>query len=54
MAVTVEELERKLALYENNGSAKLFYALNRKQNEMGDMLNKVNLVNLDKIGRAHV
>lgn len=43
----ITELEDRLKMYEQNGAAKLFYALNRKQNEMGDMLNKVNLATLD-------
>lgn len=47
MAETIEDLKAKLALYENNGAAKLYYALNRKMNEMGDMMNKSNLKNLD-------
>lgn len=42
----IEELESKLALYEQNGAAKLFYSLNRKANEMADLLNKTNLSNL--------
>lgn len=42
-------LEARLAVYEQNGSAKLYYALNRKMNEMADMLNKNSLgdINLD-------
>lgn len=40
------ELESKIKLYEQNGAAKLYYALNRKMNEMADILNKNNLVNL--------
>ena len=40
------DLEAKLKLYEQNGSAKLFYALNRKANEMADLLNKTNLATL--------
>jgi hypothetical protein len=43
MAKTVEELEKKLAQYEQNGAAKLYYSLNRKANEMADLLNKHNL-----------
>lgn len=46
MAETVDELKRQLAKYETNGVAKLFYSLNRKANEMADLLNKVNLANL--------
>lgn len=47
MAVTIEELQKKIALYEQNGAAKLFYALNRKMNEMADTLNKSTLSTLD-------
>ena len=43
---TLEELKKKLLLYEQNGAAKLFYALNRKANEMADLLNKTNLSHL--------
>lgn len=35
-----EELK---ALYENNGAAKLYYSLNRKMNEMADLMNKTNI-----------
>lgn len=46
---TIESLQIKLALYENNGAAKLFYSLNRKMNEMADIMNAKSLkdVNLD-------
>jgi hypothetical protein len=44
--VRLEELRQKVALYEQNGAAKLFYALNRKANEMADLLNKTNLSHL--------
>lgn len=47
MAETIEELKNKVQLYEQNGAAKLYYALNRKMNEMADMLNKQTLTNLD-------
>jgi len=47
MAKTIEELERQLALYEQDGAAKLFFSLNRKMNELADMLNKQSLSNLD-------
>lgn len=43
----IDDLRKKVDLYEQNGGAKLFYALNRKMNEMADMLNKVNLGTLD-------
>jgi hypothetical protein len=42
----IESLKAKLILYEQNGAAKLFYSLNRKANEMADLLNKVNLSHL--------
>lgn len=45
----IEILEHRISLYEQNGAAKLYYALNRKMNEMGDMLNDNSLksINLD-------
>ena len=43
---TLEELKHKHSLYEQNGAAKLFYALNRKANEMADLLNKTNISHL--------
>lgn len=45
----IKELENKISLYENSGSAKLYYALQRKMNEMADMLNSNSLksINLD-------
>lgn len=46
MAETIESLQYKLDKYEENGAAKLYYALNRKAWEMADMLNSVNLKNL--------
>jgi hypothetical protein len=42
----IKELEQKIALYERNGAAKLYYSLNRKMNEMADILNKNNLNNI--------
>jgi len=47
MARTLEEAEKIISAYEQNGSAKLYYALNRKMNEMAGMLNKTNLTSLD-------
>lgn len=47
MPKSIEELEKMLALYEQDGAAKLFYSLNRKMNELADMLNKQSLANLD-------
>lgn len=43
----IKELEGKIKLYELNGAARLFYALNKKLNEMADMLNKQTLSTLD-------
>lgn len=43
MAETLEELKAKIALYEQNGAAKLYYSLNRKMNEMADLMNKNSL-----------
>jgi len=43
----IEELENKLKKYEENGSAKLYYALNRKAWEMADMLNSSSLKAID-------
>jgi len=43
MAKTIEELEIIISLYEQPGSANLFYALNRKANEMAKLLNKFDL-----------
>lgn len=39
----VDELKKRVALYEQDGGANLFYALNRKANEMAKLLNKVDL-----------
>jgi hypothetical protein len=47
MARTLEEAEKIISYYEQDGSTRLYYALNRKQNEMADMLNKSNLSTLD-------
>ena len=38
--------QRKLAAYENNGAAKLYYSLQRKSNEMADLLNEKVLTNI--------
>ncbi len=43
----LSDLKNKLKLYEQNGAAKLYYALNRKMNEMADIMNKNTLGNLD-------
>lgn len=46
MGKTSEEYEKIIGLYEQNGAAKLFYALNRKMNEMAERLNKTDLVTI--------
>ena len=38
-----EELQAIINMYENDGAAKLYYSLNRKMNEMADIMNKNNL-----------
>ena|SRR5690348_14373315 len=43
----IEELKKKIALYEQDGAAKLFYSLNRKMNELASLLNKQSLDTLD-------
>ncbi len=43
---TIEELKAKLLSYEQNGIAKLYYSLNRKANEMADIMNKNSLATL--------
>lgn len=45
--MTLQQLQEKLALYEQNGAAKLYYSLNRKMNEMADLLNNQSLNTLD-------
>lgn len=41
------ELEEKIKLYEQNGAAKMYYALNKKMNEIADLLNSNSLKNID-------
>lgn len=43
----IKELELKILLYEKHGAASLFFALNRKMNEIAELLNAVSLKNLD-------
>ncbi len=47
MAETIEELKKKILLYEQNGAAKLFYAINRKMNEMAELMNRNSLANME-------
>jgi len=44
---TLEELKEKLKFYEQNGAAKAAYAINRKLNELADMLNRTNVATID-------
>lgn len=37
---------KKLAVYEQNGAAKLYYSLNRKMNEMAELMNNKSLPEL--------
>jgi Rad3-related DNA helicase len=41
------KLEETIRKYEDNGMAKLYYSLNRKANEMADLMNAVTLRDLD-------
>lgn len=47
MARTLQEAESLIKLYEQNGAAKLFYAINRKMNEMAELMNKTSLANIE-------
>lgn len=47
MAESIDELKAIIKLYEQNGAAKLYYSLNRKMNEMADLMNKTSLKALD-------
>lgn len=46
MSEELDELKQRVRLYERNGAAKLFYALNRKMNEMAERLNRTDLVTI--------
>lgn len=43
----VAVLEKKIASYEGNGPAKLYYSLNRKQWEMADLMNRDVLTDIE-------
>jgi hypothetical protein len=47
MSENIEDFKIRLRLYEQNGPAKLYYSLNRKANEMADILNNTSLRSLD-------
>lgn len=40
-------LESQLAYYENDGIGRLYYSLQRKANEMAELLNKTSLLSID-------
>jgi hypothetical protein len=52
MARTLEEAEQLISLYELNGGASLFYALNRKMNEVAQLLNSTNLGSIDMASKS--
>lgn len=43
----IERLEKLVKKYEQNGPAKLYYALNRKSWEMAEMLNSIDMKNVE-------
>ena len=47
MVENIQDLKTRIDLYEQDGIAKLYYALNRKANEMADLLNNQSLRSLD-------
>lgn len=48
----IKELEDKLKHYEQNGSAKLYYAISRKMSEMADLLNSTSLKTIDIVSKS--
>ena len=42
-------LEGKLAYYEEDGPAKLYYSLIRKSNEMAELLNRTSLLSIELV-----
>jgi len=52
MERTLEEAEKIIRLYEQNGGAALFYALNRKMNEVAKLLNSTNLDSIDMASKS--
>jgi len=48
----IKELEAKIAMYEKPGGVALFYALNRKMNEIASLLNAVNLKTIDMASKS--
>ena len=43
----IKDLEKQVAYYEQDGIGKLYHALNRKANEMAELLNKTSLTAID-------
>jgi len=43
----IKDLELRVSLYERPGGVALFYALNRKMNEIASLLNAINLKSID-------
>lgn len=48
----IKGLEDQIKFYEQDGAAKLFYAINRKMNEIASLLNAVNLKTIDISAKA--
>lgn len=48
----IDELRLKISQYEKPGAAALFYALNRKMNEIAALLNKVTLKDVDMASKS--
>ena len=44
-----EFLKNQLSYYEQDGTTKLYFSLQRKANEMAELLNRTNLVNVELI-----
>lgn len=56
LELKIKELEKsnaylssKLAYYEQDGAIKLYYSLQRKANEMAELLNRINLLDIELI-----
>lgn len=50
----IQELEDKISMYERPGASAMFYALNRKMNEIAGLLNGVTLKNVDMASKSDV
>jgi hypothetical protein len=44
LETNLKDSNSRLLIYEQNGAAKLYYSLNRKMNEMADILNNNSLI----------